>query len=51
MARNKKSVKQLNVDFYRTVRGPSVRRIYPLKMKLTLPEQKTWNIKKNGQVI
>ena len=41
MARTKKSVRQLNVDFNRTVRGPSGRRIYPLKMKFTLHEQKT----------
>ena len=39
------------VDTHRAARGPCSSRIYPFKIKLTLPEQKTVNIKKSSQVI
>ena len=33
------------------MRGRRGKRVYPYKIKLTLPQQKTVNIKKHGQVI
>ena len=51
MARTKVTVRQWPADVTRMARGRRGRRIYPYKIKLTLPEQKTANIKKNGQVI
>ena len=33
------------------VRGRRCKRMYPYKIKLPLPEQRTVNIKKNGQII
>lgn len=57
MARTKRAVRRLPV---KTRRLPAwlanreygkKRAIYPFKIKQTLPEQKTANIKKNGEVI
>ena len=57
MARTKRAVRRLPV---KTRRLPTwlvnreygkKRAIYPFKIKQTLPEQKTANIKKNGEVI
>lgn len=46
IARTKTTVRRLNVDFNRTVSGPHCRRIYPFKIRLTLLEHKTVNIKR-----
>ena len=51
MTRIKVTVRRWPADVTRTARGQCNRRIYPYKNKLTLPKQKTVNIKKNGQVI
>ena len=48
MVRTKLTVKRM-ADF-NIVGKNKKRRIYPFKIKQTLPEQKTVNIKKNGQV-
>ena len=50
MARSKLTMPRWPADITRMARGRRGRRIYPYKIKLTLPEQKTVNIKKNGQV-
>ena len=49
MARTKTTIKHMPVDVM--VRGRRGRRTYPYKIKLTLPEQRTVNIRKNGQII
>ena len=49
MVRTKLTVKRM-ADF-NIVGKNKKRRIYPFKIKQTQPEQKTVNIKKNGQVI
>ena len=51
MARTKETVRRWPADVKRMARSRRGRRIYPYKIKLTLPEQKTVNVKKNGQVI
>ena len=48
MATAKVTVQQWPADVARMARGRRRRRIYPYKIKLTLPEQKTVNIKRNG---
>ena len=49
MTRTKTTVRHMSVDVM--VRGTRGRRTYPYKIKLPLPEQRTVNIKKNGQTI
>ena len=51
MARTKLTVRRWVTDVTRMARGQRTRRIYPFKVKLPLPQQKTVNIKKNGQII
>ena len=47
MVQTKATVRRMNTDFNQ-VGG---KRIYPFKIKQTLPERKTVNIKKNGQIV
>ena len=49
MVRKKATVRRLN-DF-RVVARDTKRTVHPFKIKLTLPEQKTINITKNGQIV
>ena len=49
MARTKATVRGMSVDVI--VSGRRGKRTYPYKIKLPLPEQRTVNIKKNGQII
>lgn len=49
MVRTKATVRRMD-DFRILARG-KIRTIYPFKIKQTLPERKTVNIKKNGQVV
>ena len=51
MTRTKLTVRRWPADITRMARGQRGRRIYPFKVKLPLPEKKTVNIKKNGQII
>ena len=51
MARTRVTIRRWPADVTRIARGRCDRGIYPYKIELTLPEQKTVNIKKNGQVI
>lgn len=47
MVRTKETVTRMNIDLNR-VRG---KRIYPFRIKQTLPERKTVNITKNGKMV
>ena len=49
MARTKTTARCMPVDVM--VKGRRGRRTYPYKIRLPLPEQRTVNIKKNGQII
>ena len=51
MVRTKVTVRRMPNAVTGIARGLRGRRIYPYKIKLTLPEQKTVSIKKNGQII
>lgn len=47
MVRTKETATRMNIDLNR-VRG---KRIYPFRIKQTLPERKTVNITKNGKMV
>ena len=49
MVRTKATVRRL--DDFRVVARDKKRTVYTFKIKLTLPEQKTVNIRKNGQIL
>ena len=49
MVRTKETVRKL--DDFGAVARDKKRTFYPFKIKLTLPEQKTVNITKNGQTL
>ena len=49
MVRTKVTVRKL--DDFRVVARNRKRTVYPFKIKLTLPEQKTVNITKNGEIV
>ena len=49
MVRTKATVRKL--DDFRVVTRNRKRTVYPFKIKLTLPEQKTVNITKNGEIV
>ena len=49
MVRKKATVRKL--DDFRVVARNRKRTVYPFKIKLTLPEQKTVNITKNGEIV
>ena len=49
MVRTKATVRKL--DDFRVVARNRKRTVYPFKIKLTLPEQKTVNITKNGEIV
>ena len=49
MVRTKATVRKL--DDFRVVARNRKRTVYPFKIKLTLPEQKTGNITKNGEIV
>ena len=51
MARTNVTVRWWPADITRMATGWCGRRIYPYKIKLTLPEESTVNIKNNDQVI
>ena len=51
MARTKLTVRRWPADITRMARGRRGTGIYPFKVKLPLPQQKTVNIKKNGQIV
>ena len=51
MARSKLTVRRWSAYVTRMARGRRGRRIYPFKVKLPLPQQKTVNMKKNGEII
>ena len=51
MARTKVTLRRWPDDVTRMARGRRGKRIYPYKIKLTLPEQKSVSIKTNGQII
>ena len=49
MVRTKATLRKL--DDFRVVARNRKRTVYPFKIKLTLPEQKTVNITKNGEIV
>ena len=49
MVRTKATVRKL--DDFRVVARNRKRTVYPFKIRLTLPEQKTVNITKNGEIV
>ena len=49
MVRTKATVRKL--DDFRVVARNGKRTVYPFKIKLTLPERKTVNITKNGEIV
>ena len=52
LKRNTKlTVRRWPANVIRMARERRGKRIYPVKAKLALPQQKTVNIKKNGQII
>ena len=51
MVRTKLPVRRLPADVSKMAHGRRGKRTYPYKIKLTLPEQKTVNTKKNGKKI